>query len=131
MAIRMRILAVTVPTLLLAVIVTAGVAVIGIQKQYAENASQYRSEEMSKIRDKLKNLVDAAYSTIESSHGESQDKGSLEKIYGSRLKDIVGIAESIAEEITLKAKSGKLTEAETKGAIREAIRKIRYGNGTG
>ncbi|MHC4572305.1 MAG: cache domain-containing protein [Planctomycetota bacterium] len=131
MTIRTRILAVTVPTLLLAVIVTTVAAVIAIRKQYAEKATQYRSEEMSKIRDKLKNLVDAAYSAIESNYKEAQDEETLKKIYGSRLKDIVGIAESIAEETALKARFGKLTEAEAKGATREAIRKIRYGNGTG
>jgi serine phosphatase RsbU (regulator of sigma subunit)/signal transduction histidine kinase len=131
MTIRTRILAVTVPTLLLAVIVITAVAVIAIRKQYAEEATQYRSREMSKIRDELKNLVDAAYSAIESNHQEAQDKASLEKIYGSRLKDIVGIAESIAKETALKAKSGNLTESETKEAACEAIRKIRYSNGTG
>jgi serine phosphatase RsbU (regulator of sigma subunit)/signal transduction histidine kinase len=131
MTIRTRILAVTVPTLLLAVIVTTVVAVNAIRKQYSEEATQYRSKEMSKTRDKLKNLVDAAYSAIESNHKEAQDKESLEKIYGRRLKDIVGIAESIAEETALKAKHGKLTEAEAKEVAREAIRKIRYGNGSG
>ena len=105
MTIRTRILAVTVQTLLLAVIVTSVVAVIAIRKQYAEEATQYRSKEMSRTRDKLKNLVDAAYSAIESNHKEAQDKESLEKIYGSRLKDIVGIAESIAKETALKARN--------------------------
>jgi len=44
MTIRTRILAVTVPTLLLAVIVTSVVAVIAIRKQYAEEATQYRAK---------------------------------------------------------------------------------------
>ncbi|MHC4293163.1 MAG: cache domain-containing protein [Planctomycetota bacterium] len=131
MTIRTRILAVSVPTLLLAVIVVTVSSVIVIRKQYAEDAAQYRSEEMSKIKDKLKNLVDTAYSAIESNHRQAQNKKSLEKIYGSRLKDIVGIAESIAEETAAKAESGNLSEAEAKWQAREAIRKIRYGNGTG
>ncbi|MFZ9032993.1 MAG: cache domain-containing protein [Anaerohalosphaeraceae bacterium] len=131
MTIRTRILAVTAPTLLLAVTVITVVAVVAIRKQYAEDTILYRSREMGKTRDKLKNLVDAAYSAIESNHKAARNKESLEKMYGSRLKDMVGIAESIATEMALKAKDRKLTEAETKEAAREAIRKIRYGNGTG
>ncbi|MHC4266138.1 MAG: cache domain-containing protein [Planctomycetota bacterium] len=131
MTIKIRILAVTVPTLLLAVIVVTVSSVIIIREQYAEEVTQYRSEEMIKIRDKLKNLVDTAYSSIESNHRQAQDKESLEKIYGSRLMDIVGIAESIVEEAAAKAESEEFTEAEAKGQASEAIRKIRYGNGTG
>jgi PAS domain S-box-containing protein len=111
--------------------VTAGVAVLGIQKQYAENTARYRSEEMRKTRDKLKNLVDVAYSAIERNHREAQDKDSLEKIYGSRLQDIVGIAQSIAEEMAAKVELGTLTEAQAKEEASKAIRKIRYANGTG
>ena len=122
MTIRTRILAVTVPSLLLAVLVTTAVAVIAIRRQYAEESAQYRLKEMNKTRDKLKNLVDAAYTAIESNHKEAQDKASLVKVYGSRLKDIVGIAQSITEEAALKASHGELTESEAKEMALDARR---------
>ena len=131
MTIRTRILVVTVPTLLLAVIVTTAAAVIAIRRRYETDAIQYRSEEMRKIRGKLKNLVDTAYTVIESNYKKAQNKEYIEKIYGRRLKDIVGIAESIVEEMIAKVKLGKLSEAEAKKQACEAIRKIRYDNGTG
>ena len=86
MTIRTRILVVTVPTLLLAVIVTTAVAVIAIRKQYETDAIQYRSEEMRKTRSKLKNLVDTAYAIIESNDKEVQNREYIEEIYGRRLR---------------------------------------------
>lgn len=110
---------------------TTAAAVIAIRKQYETDAIRYRSEEMRKTRGKLKNLVDTAYAIIESNYKEAQNREYIEEIYGRRLKDIEGIAESIVEEMIENAKSGKLTEAEAKRQACETIRKIRYDNGTG
>ena len=131
MTIRTRILAVTMSTLLLTVIVTTTAAVFAIQKQSKAGIARYRMEDMRNTKEKLKNLVDIAYATIESNHRDAQNREFLEKVYGRRLQDIIGIAESIVEELMAKVESGQLTEAEAKQEVSEAIRKIRYDNGTG
>ncbi len=131
MTIRARILALTVATLLMAVIVTTVAAVFAIQKQSESDMARYRAEEMRKAKGKLENLVDAAHAVIEKNHEDAQDKTFVEKLYGRRLADIIGITDAIVEDMIAKAKSGSLTEAEAKKEASAAIRKIRYDKGTG
>ena len=118
-------------TLILAVFVTTTAAIIAIRKQSKADMARYRTEELRKTREKLENLVDTAYAIIESNHKQAQDREFLERVYGPRLKDILGIVESIVEEFMAEAETGRLTEAEAKKQAGEAIRRIRYGNGAG
>jgi serine phosphatase RsbU (regulator of sigma subunit)/signal transduction histidine kinase len=117
--------------LMLAVFVTTTAAVMAIRKQSKANMAHYRAEELRKTRENLENLVDTAYSVIESNHKQAQDREYLERVYSPRLKDILGIAESIIEEFVAEAKAGRLTETEAKKKAAEAIRRIRYDNGKG
>jgi serine phosphatase RsbU (regulator of sigma subunit)/signal transduction histidine kinase len=126
-----RILIVTVATLLVAVIVTTAAAVTAIRRQAEADMTRYRAEELTKTKEKLKNLVDVAYAAIEGNHREAQDREFVERIHGRRLKDVIGIAEPIVEEMIAEARAGRLTEDEAKTRACAAIRKIRYDNGTG
>ena len=65
MKIRTQIIALTMVILLLAMTVTVTLVIHAIRKQGRDDMEEYRATEMAKVTAKLKNLVDAAYTTVE------------------------------------------------------------------
>ena len=80
--------------LLLAAALTSYSIISGTQNTKRDIAS-FRNEELAKRKQNLKSYVDIAHETILFNYEKSLDVGYLEDRYGTRLKSIVDVAESI------------------------------------
>ncbi|MDM8524234.1 methyl-accepting chemotaxis protein [Desulfococcaceae bacterium HSG8] len=110
----------------------AGITMNIVISSYGEDEiRKFREDEMVKIKQNIKNYVDIAYNTIESDYNNSQDKEWLEQHYGSRLINIVDIAEGIIRENKKLAAQGAISVQEAQQRASESVGNIRYNNGTG
>ena len=106
--------------------------VLNLIEKGNEDIEQYRMAELQRIKQSLKDQVEVAMATIDINYNNSRDHAYLEKYYGSRLTNIVDIAENILHS---KAKAGKKGELELSAkALAQAkaeISNLRYDNGKG
>jgi len=131
MKIKTQISLITIFILLFSIIATTSVTVMAVRKKARADCEQYRSDELLKVRQKLKTLVDIAYGTIEDNHKNVHDNKFLEKYYGYRLQNIIDVVESRLVEKTRLVDEGKLGLAEAQQLVCKEIENIRYDNGTG
>jgi methyl-accepting chemotaxis protein len=97
-----------------------------------EEIEQYRIAELERIKQSLKDHVEVAMATIDINYNNSRDHAYLEKYYGSRLTNIVDIAENILQEKANAGKNGELLlSAKALAQAKAEISHLRYDNGKG
>ena len=116
---------------IISVVLVLMLTTYGAMRRSGEMLDRYKTEEIYKIKQNLKNFVDVAYSTVDSNYKNSMDKEYLEKHYGHGLKNIIDVAETIFKSKTEEVKAGRLTLAEAQLEATKEINKIRYNNGNG
>jgi signal transduction histidine kinase len=110
----------------------AGLTVNWVISSYGENEiNKIRETEMAGIRKRIKNYVDIAYQTIESSYNKTRNKEWLEEYYGPRLIDIIDIAEGIIRENKKRAANGEFSVKEAQQRASRQIASMRFSNGSG
>ena len=91
----------------------------------------FQDTEITKIRQSLINYVDIAYASMDSVYKESREKSHLENMYGHRLINIIDAAQACIKDQMGKVEKNELTEEQAKQLAMNAIKKIRYDQGTG
>ena len=117
--------------LVIAVGITATLAIILVVDQGKSAAAEYRQEELKKVQDNVKDYVEMAVQSIESSYKAIDNQAYLEKFYGLRLQSIMDIAVATIKKRAQQVEAGELRLEE---AQRQAIRDIeamRFDNNTG
>ena len=107
------------------------IAIYSIKKKGVEEVAAYKTEELQKIKNKLKSYVDIAYSVIDSNYRHSINHAFLAKEFGARLVNIIDTVESILVSKSDQVRSGRLSLVEAQKQARNEIKKIRYDDGTG
>jgi methyl-accepting chemotaxis protein len=119
---------------LLIFLLTAGLTTYTLVDNYrrAEIAiTDFKEDEVLKVRNTLKNYVDIAYETLLSNYQKSTDSEYLQEKYGTRLKSIVEIAESAIRQQIDAVEKGLLTTSEAQARAIQTINAVRYDGGTG
>jgi methyl-accepting chemotaxis protein len=96
-----------------------------------EDIAKYRTEEIQRIKQSLKDYVDFAYAIIEANHKNAMNKAYLERYYGRPLTNIIDIAENIIKSKNEAVKNGEITLPEAQSQAAAEIKTIRYDNGKG
>ena len=96
-----------------------------------EEVAKFRLEKIQQIKDTLKNRVNTAYAMLNVNYQNSTDKAFLEKFYGSRLKNIIDVADTILNTKLEAFKREELTFAEAQAQAKAEIAMLRYDNGNG
>jgi len=113
---------------------TSIIAFIGL---YSLNMSinneieRFEKNELSRIKDGLANYVNIALENLHSNYQRAQNKDYLEKQYGHRLVNIIDLAHSTINAELDSIKNGIHSESQAKEIAINAIKKMRYDNGTG
>ena len=128
---RTQILLLAMGILCFAMTATVLLVVKAIHTHGQEEMDRFRTEETTRTEAKLKNLVDAAYATVDSNYRNVRSKAFMAKYYGQRLRDILDVAGTAIERQMDAVESGERTEPEAKRRAVEAIRAIRYADGLG
>jgi methyl-accepting chemotaxis protein len=106
--------------------------VLNLIEKGNEDIEQYRTAELERIKQSLKDHVEVAIATIDINYNNSRDHAYLEKYYGSRLTNIVDIAENILQEKAKAGKNGELRiSAKALAQAKAEISHLRYDNGKG
>ncbi len=106
--------------------------VFNLIEKGSEDIEQYRAAELERIKQSLKDHVEIAMATIDINYKNSRDHAYLEKYYGSRLTNIVDIAENILKSKAKVGKNGELVLS-TKALVqaKAEISNLRYDNSKG
>lgn len=100
-------------TVLLSITFIAAFSIISFRNRTLESIENYRNEEMAKVRETLKDMVDLSYNMIEQSY-EKQTAKSIEETYGIDTK------ESDNDQV-------KMLAINTLNITLENLRVLRYG----
>lgn len=117
--------------LIIAITVILSFTIYSIIAKGNEDIAKYRTEEIQRIKQSLKDYVDFAYATIEANHKNAMNKAYLERYYGRPLTNIIDVAENIIKSKNEAVKKGELTLPEAQAQAAAEIKKIRYDNGKG
>ena len=119
--------------LVLAVVgsLTTAFVIHSIQEDARKEIVSFKTQELEKKKQNLKNYVDIAYATIDSNYKNARDTQYLTKVYGNRLRFIVDAAQAIIKDLQAEVKQGKLSMAAAQQQAIKEIGKIRYDNGKG
>ncbi|MAG13441.1 MAG: hypothetical protein CMN78_02475 [Spirochaetales bacterium] len=116
--------------LLLAGTLTTYSIVSGMQDT-RRDIEAFRNEELAKKKQNLKSYVDIAYETILSNYEKTNDTEYLEDRYGTRLRSIVDVGESIIRHhmSMVHGAEDEISAAQNSAMI--DIKNMRYDSGTG
>jgi methyl-accepting chemotaxis protein len=117
--------------LIISQLAVLALASYAIKKRGNAEISNYRAEELERVKQALKSHVDNVYALIEDQYNRATDKPLLERYYGHRLRNVIDIAETVLKGKAAKVRSGELSLAKAQEQAREEIKKFRYDNGTG
>ncbi len=117
--------------LIIAITLILSFTIYSIIAKGNEDIAKYRTEEIQRIKQSLKDYVNIAYATIEANHKNAMNKAYLERYYGRPLTNIIDIAENIIKSKNEAVKKGELTLLEAQDQAIAEIQKIRYNNGKG
>jgi methyl-accepting chemotaxis protein len=115
----------------LSTIIIVGILINSINCNGRQEIASFEQQEMSRIKNNLKDYVNIAWKIAKTNLKEAEDKEHLIKVYGPKLSSIVDMADSIAKSAVKEAAEGRMTIDEAKKYAREEIKKLRYDNGTG
>jgi signal transduction histidine kinase len=117
--------------LVLMVVVITFFSVRNIQAQGEERVQNYKTEEINKVKEHLKDLVDVAYETIDKNHKNLSDLNYLSGFYERKLHDIINTGETIINRYQKMVSNGQLTLAQAKQRASNEIKELRFDGGTG
>jgi len=131
LSIRWQLLILTISILVITVVFFAALSIFIIVKKGKADLDNYRKEEMQKVSSTLKDYIDMAYQSVESSYKSIDNKEYLEKFYGHRLKSIMDIAISAIEKRAKMVREKKLSLKEAQRLAIEDIEAMRFDDKTG
>lgn len=117
--------------LILSTFIVAGIGIYSINNSMNNEIKRYQDNELIRIKKGLENYVDIAFENIKLNNQKAMDKEYLKKQYGYRLVNIIDLANSIINAELDSAKKGIHNEDQAKEIAINAIKKMRYDNGTG
>lgn len=128
---KKNITGIAVAFLIMSQVAVLALASYAIKKRGNSEISNYRTEELERVKLALKTQVDNVYALIEDQYNRATDKPLLERYYGHRLRSVIDIAETVLKGKAARVRSGDLSLAKAQEQAREEIKKFRYDNGTG
>src|SRR5690349_3514051 len=118
LGIKKQLFILTISILIIAVVTSASLTISIIIKQGRVTAEEYREEEMTRVRNSVRDYIEMAYQSVEASYKAIENKDYLEKFYGHRLQSIMDIAVASLEKRAQQVSEGKLSLRE---AQRQAV----------
>jgi methyl-accepting chemotaxis protein len=129
--IRMKIILICSGILLITSAITSTLIFMNLKKSAAQEIAQIKNDEIEKVKSNLKSYVDIAYETIDSNYRSARDTEYLENRYGKRLSSVIDIAKVTIDNLIASVNNGEITTEEAQARAKDAIKKIRYDQGTG
>ena len=102
-----------------------------MKKSGEQEVLAFREAQVAKVKANLKNYVDVAYTTLQSNYSAATDNEYLQSLYGTQLKNIIDIAETITSDARAKVHAGELTDAEARQLALGQLKQLRFSNGKG
>lgn len=109
------------------ILVSASLAIHSIRKNETAERMEFRALSMADVRQKLKNFVDIAYTTIEENHSRARDVAFLEKYYGRRLRSNIDIVECVLETQQKRVQRGEISLAAAKNEAFSLMKSVTLG----
>jgi len=107
------------------------VVIVKTNRDTERTVEQFRRDELTKVKTHLKDQTDTAFSVVQSNHEDATDRAYLEKFHGKELESVVDVAEGIVRGNLGRARRGIIDRETAKRQSIEAIRNLRYDDGTG
>lgn len=128
---RLRTLKTGAALLVAAVTAILAFSIYSIHQAGIDAAGDFRQDAMERVRQDLKNSVDIAYAVVDGNLSHAEKPDYLQERYGTRLRSIVQVAESVLTRLAREARAGRLTLAEAQRRARTEISAMRYSDEAG
>ncbi|MFH1156989.1 MAG: methyl-accepting chemotaxis protein [Pseudomonadota bacterium] len=106
-------------------------SVYNLERHSMEEIQAFQRLRLEKIKNHLESLVDVAYETIDATYRLSRDMDYLSATYGQRLSNVIDICQGLIDEQKHAFAGKKISLAVAKSNAMQAIRAVRYDNGSG
>jgi len=100
-----------------------------IKKNFQAQLVEYRQQELQKIKDRLKDLVDIVYTALDRDYRSLEDMEFLAERYGQRLRNLIDFGESVVRYHLVQAEQGTISQAQAQAQALAMLQKIRYDAG--
>ncbi len=117
--------------LVLMVVVISFFNLRSIEAQGELRLQDFKTAAMVDVKQKLKDLVNVAYATIEKNYSNLSDLNFLSKFYQRRLHNILDTGEGIINRYRRKVENGEMNLQKAKNGAMSEIRELRFDGGTG
>lgn len=131
MKIRAKITLFTALMLIAVVVLVTLLSSYNIKKQGDADLAAYEQQSVAAVKEHLKDLVDVAYTTIDTNYSHLSDVGFLSTYYDRRLNGIVDSGDQIIKRYQALVARGSLSLREAKNRAKNEIKKLRFDGGTG
>ncbi|WP_022664980.1 methyl-accepting chemotaxis protein [Desulfospira joergensenii] len=134
--IKVKIIVIVILAILISVGIVGGYSLYSTIERADQDITAYKKELMDETKQKLKDLVDSAYTVVEKVYNQTATVDAIKKQYGGELKSLVDIPYTMMVKAHAKADTGSALSAESGNAlmrgaqnsVKDAIGGIRYSN---
>lgn len=131
MRIRTKLSLIPSVSLLVIVVIITSVVSFSIYRNSQIEISQYRENEMARVKEELSDKVNMAYELVASEYQNATDSKWIEQHYGNRVKNVVEVAVAMLSHYKQQVDSGKMTELEAQEEAKQKIAEMRYDGEAG
>ena len=128
---KSKILLVTIPLLFATVVILSTMSISSLKNNGEKEILEFETNEHLRIEKILKNYVDIAYESVESIYEDAGDPEHLQRIYGSRLRDMIDVVTVFIDRQIAEVDRGAISHFEAQQNAIRFIGGLRYDNGTG
>ncbi len=126
--IKIKIIVIVILGILISVGVVGGYSLYSTIQRADQDIAAYKKELMDETRQKLKDLVDSAYTIVEKVYNQTATADAIKKQYGNELKSLVDIPYTMMQKAHSQAEESSSYVEGAKESVKDAIAGIRYSN---
>ena len=116
---------------LLAVVIFSGSVYFRLAADSDKEIADFKAEQEAKLKAYLQNYMDIVFTQLEANYHDATEKEPIAQMYGPRLKNVIDMAVELCRSNIKKAQDGIISMDVAQQQTLDAVRAMRYDNGTG
>lgn len=131
MKIRTKLTLIPAIFLMLMVLIITAIVAFSVYRNTQTELRHYRENEMTRVKNELRDKVNMVYELIASEYQNATDKVTIEERYGHRVKNVVEVAVATLRSYSALVDNGEMTLEQAQTEAKQKIASMRYDGSTG
>lgn len=129
MKIRNKISLLSAVFLITLVVAVTAVTVFTIRRNAEADIAKYREQALAAAKASVKDKVTMVYDVVKTKYATMNERQNVEKVYGSRVRNVVEIAIDLLNELDKQVQAGELTLKDAQAIAKKRIANLRFEEG--